>query len=261
MRLAHIGLGLCCAATACGGVTSAPTDAGPSTPYVGYFDAVASEGLAAGFFPTGTVSLAPASSVASLCASPVTVSGDCCSSPHAQTPPSQYVGVGAGTLTVSDGNTMIASMTTSGSGVQYSGVAMPPWQPGDILDVAASGEVVHAFAGSVQVPSTFRAMPGTGGGIIVDRSKDFVQTWTPDTHGDETVRLFLVVSPGTPIVKCQASDQAGQITVPAQLLGSTPAGASVITNVIRSANATVTADNATVYLTASTLITWDGTLK
>lgn len=261
MRVAHIVLGLCCAATACGGVTSTPTDPGPSTPYVGYFDAVASEGLAAGFFPTGTVSLAPASSVASLCASPVTVSGDCCFSAHDLTPPSQYAGVGAGTLTVLDASTVIASMTTSGSSVQYSGVAMPPWQPGDILSVAASGDVVHAFAGSVQVPSTFRATPGTGGGVFVHRCEDFVQTWTPDTHSGETVTLSMVVSPGSPLINCQASDEAGQITIPRQLLGSTPAGASVVTNVIRSANATVTTDNATVYLTAATLITWDGTLQ
>ncbi len=245
----------------CGGVADNAADPGPSTPYVGYVNAVASEDLGAGFFRTGTVSLAPASSVADLCASPVTVSGNCCSSPHDLTPPSQYTGVAAGTLTVSDGSTVIASMTTSGSGVQYSGVAMPPWQPGDILQMAASGDVVHAFAGSVQVPSTFVATPGTGGGVVIDRSKDFITTWTPDTHGGDMVTLGMVVSPGATIINCRASDEAGQITIPAQLLANTSAGASVITNVYRSVNTTVTTANATVYMTAATLITWDGTLQ
>ena len=229
----------CLAATACGGIASSTPDAGPSTPYVGFVRATEGE-LGAGFARTGTVSLAPSTSVASLCASPLTVSGDCCYSPHVLEPPTLSA-VGAGTLTVSDGNAMIARMMPD-STFQYSGAAMPPWNPGDILQVAASGDVVHPFAVSVQTPTAFVATPGTTSGVLIDRSKDFVTTWTPDTHSGEIVALYLVVTPGSEIINCQASDDAGQITIPVSLLANAPAGASVITNVYRSVNTTVTGD-------------------
>jgi len=144
---------------------------------------------------------------------------------------------------------------------QYSGAATPTWNPGDLLHVTGAGGVVHPFEGSVRVPGPFVATPGTGGGVIVDRTKDFVTTWTPDARSGEIVSLYLVASLGTPSINCMAGDEAGEITIPAQLLANAQAGATVITNVYRSANATVTGDNATVYLAASSLITWNGTVQ
>jgi hypothetical protein len=261
MQSRHLVFGLCWAVGGCGGIATGAADAGPGTPYVGYVNALAGEDLGAGFFPVGTVSLTPSTSVASLCASPATVSGECCYSPHVLLPPSQYSGVGAGTLTVSDQSNVIASMTPEGSAVQYLGTATQPWNPGDLLHVTASGGVIHPFEGSLQTPGTFVATPSISQGVVIDRSKDFVATWVRDSNAGETVTLYIVVSPGTLTINCQASDDAGQITIPAELLANTPAGGSIITNQYRDVRATVTADNATVYLAAATVITWNGTLQ
>jgi hypothetical protein len=250
------------AACSCGGIARGAADAGPSTPYVGVFSAGEGFTLNAGFFRTGTASFAPPT-VASSCAAPVTVAGDCCYSPQVLDPPVLPTGIGAGTLTVADGSEVIGSLMPDAQG-QYastSGNGTPLWNAGDLLQVTVSGGEIDAFSASLQTPGMLMATPGAEQGIAIDRSQDFVTTWSPDAHPGETVTLYMTVGVGAvQSINCQASDAAGHLIVPAALLAHAPAEANVITNVYRVANAMAVASNASVSLTARTLVTWTGTI-
>ncbi len=63
------------------------------------------------------------------------------------------------------------------------------------------------------------------------------------------------------VINCLADDAAGRIALPAQLLAEAPSGASIITNVFRSATTLATTDDAAVYLEARSLVTWTGTFQ
>jgi hypothetical protein len=205
------------AACSCGGMTRDTADAGPGTPYVGYFSAGEGYTLNAGFFATGMFSSAVPTSIAGYCAAPVTVSGACCYSPHVLDPPTIPTGIPAGTFTVTDGSEVIASLLPD-TEVQYSMTSAngsPLWSAGDVLKIATSGATVDPFSASIQTPTALVAKPGTEQEVVIDRSQDFVTTWSPDAQQGETVTLYMTVGVGAvQSINCEASDAAGQLTVP-----------------------------------------------
>jgi hypothetical protein len=121
---------------------------------------------------------------------------------------------------------------------------------GDVFDVSAVGSTVSAFAGTLPTPHAFTsvqpAFTSPDEQVSIDPSNDLLVVWVPDTIGGAEVTLEIDGFPGT--VRCAAPDEAGQLTVPSQLLGGlngAGVGAIVMT---RSLRTTLQVGNASVTL-------------
>jgi hypothetical protein len=162
--------------------------------------------------------------------------------------------VSAGTIALSDdGSAIGALMPMPGyNSEESSQTSTLAWKAGDVLDVNATGGVVHAFSGAITAGSPLSVVsPALSGTIAISLSNDLSVSWTPDPlRSDENVAVN--VSAGTStnqvdgLVACRASDAAGEFTIPAALLAMFHAGDHGQLEVARFALATLTGDNAAI---------------
>lgn len=269
--------------TACGGgvEATAPADGGADVAgasYTGYVSASSSSNdyyaISASFIvPDASLDpqrfstlLAPSSS----CPSTDVAVGACCYSAGAQVAATRFY-ASAGVITVNvNGGSTLASMQPfppdpkSPSYYQYYSppTGSPRWTPGDVLVVSASGDAVHAFAGSLH---TVRPLLGVAPALtapVIDRSRDFQINWTPDSQPGEEVSFALELSGGGRIT-CTAGDALGKVTVPSRLLANAGAmdSANVLLERALSSGLASDSDNATVFLEALTFLSGQATFK
>ena len=133
--------------------------------------------------------------------------------------------VSAGTLTVSDGATILATvMPAPVLGLYDENSLMAPafvWAPGDTLTLAGSGATVDAFTLSVVAPAAAAPIqPSFAAPIDVSLSADYIASWTPSNEVCSQVEFNLsqVGEAGAPYITCAVDDSTGTLTVPKELL-------------------------------------------
>ena len=150
-----------------------------------------------------------------------TMTGACCVGSMPGTPSPS---LSAGTIQV--GGNALPPMPEDG-GVAYHSTT-GSWGQNTDLMVAASGDAVKAFAGTVYSPSAptpiSPAPPTTSTTkISIPRSADFVVTWQ---KAGSQAGILVTVQYAATMIQCLAPDSAGTITVPASLLAPIPTGAT-----------------------------------
>jgi hypothetical protein len=148
-------------------------------------------------------------------------------------------GPNAGTITVAAaGNGALATLDPLLPDASYYGSLeyirtdkSTPWSSGATLTVTASGNpsAVHSFTGQLMaggpmagVSPAFKLTADPPGPTVVDQTKDFAISWTPDGNASGAlVELEMIFYPYGGTITCWAPDTAGQFTVPAALF--TPA--------------------------------------
>jgi hypothetical protein len=82
---------------------------------------------------------------------------------------------------------------------------------------------VHAFSGALRTPGLWSGVmqPIGPNAVAVDRSQDFVVSWTPEGQGGESVLLSLqqIRSNGIVTCFCHVPDAASAVSVDTSLLG------------------------------------------
>ncbi len=207
----------------------------------------------------------PSAATSSSCTGAATSPG-CCWQPPADAATTSRAAVatfvGAGTITVKDGATTIATMTQGQQGAYDATSETEPalsWMPGDTLSVSASGGAVTPFAGSLVTvvdvagvtPPLSAVLP-----LAVSVSADFVLRWTPGPVGADDMTLTLTAVSGTRpagTISCGARDSDGALTVPAGLLSRFPPGATGTLSLQRASIAEVSTGNATVVLASQSI--------
>jgi len=135
--------------------------------------------------------------------------------------------ISAGTLTVSDGATTLATLTPPPAPVpalyEESSLTVPgfTWAPGDTLTVAGSGATVDAFTVSVVAPAVLAGTkPSFAAPIPVSLSADYVVSWNPSSETCSQVQFGLsqTGAVATPYITCVVDDAEGTLTVPKALL-------------------------------------------
>ena len=145
-----------------------------------------------------------------------TMMGSCC---YSTSPPATAM-VSAGTVTVDDGTTTIATLTSPDYLASSSETATFTWAPGDTLKVSATGAAFDAFSVKVKAPALLVVtQPSFTGPLAVPLNADYVVTWTPSAETCSQVELGLSQGTGMPSISCVADDSDGKITVPKALLG------------------------------------------
>jgi hypothetical protein len=100
------------------------------------------------------------------------------------------------------------------------------WPPGDTLQVLATGNEVAPFSGNLRAAAALEGVtPPLGSTLIVDHTKPFEISWTPEEKSDATV--LLGIPTGTGICYCDAPDSAGSLVVDASLLSPVSAELSL----------------------------------
>ena len=264
LGLIAVSLGSCCLETSPGGETSggAATTGGSTTtgkPYQGYvtfeFDAQQNDEY--------TCLAAFSRSTSLTTCSGGELQGNCCFLPAAvalanlmNEPPTN---VSAGTITLRDGSSTLASIPFAPGNIFYD-VHSISWNPGDTLGVTANGDAggVDAFSGTIVAPAGFE---GLSPDIIVpfelSRTSSFDLTWTPTSMGTVTFKIGDDAAPGE--IFCTAPGSSGSLIVPAAFLGNFPAGDQVNLELLMANNAALADANATVELTAQVIV--QGTAK
>jgi hypothetical protein len=237
-----------------GTITATRTPAGMTTVYT----------ISGAFIATPDVSI-PDASAAATCPMTGTVSGSCCFVPAAAASDAGAVDGGtvnfdsAGTITVTDGTTAIASLMPASNGgyaISSSNNPSVKWTGGDTLTIAAAGGTVDTFTGSLVTVQDFAGVTPALSfttAATVPLATDFVVTWTPGTGTD--VRLFVDALKGTAqegAITCDAADSAGTVTVPAALLAKLATGDTGVITLTRSNLSTGTDANTTVDLLSTT---------
>jgi hypothetical protein len=132
----------------------------------------------------------------------------------------------AGTITVERPHCggVLATLLYYGNQAEadYSATSQLPWNPGDTLDVVATGGVTP-FSGTLQTGGPIVGLsPATLAGpqpLNVSRSQDFVLTWMPEGKSGESVMVDIrQPSPQSQSCACVAPDSDGKITLGAALL-------------------------------------------
>jgi hypothetical protein len=145
--------------------------------------------------------------------------------------------------------------------------------PSDIDDtvyVAAAGDVVHSFQGSIVVPG-YVVKVVLPVGMVAPRDADLTVSWAPDGPPAERMWLSMPVqrvlhfdagpwadagmTEFAAEIDCDVPDSAGAVVVAAGMLGMLQAGDSAGVSLTRYVVNLVSADNAVVALHASTLFT------
>jgi hypothetical protein len=100
----------------------------------------------------------------------------------------------------------------------YAAVTSQPWDAGDTLQVLAEGNEVAPFSGLLHVGAAIAGLTPPLGStpVIVDHTRAFEISWTPEGNGDATV--LLGIPTGSGICYCDAPDAAGRLVVAAELL-------------------------------------------
>lgn len=128
----------------------------------------------------------------------------------------------AGTLTVDDGKTTIATLTAPPYVATNGTVTSLTWTAGSTLKVSASGATVDAFDLSVVAPALLTGVsPALTAAIKVSKSAKLVVTWTPGTEACSKVTFGLTqtsTSTALPHIGCVVDDSAGTLTVPEELI-------------------------------------------
>jgi hypothetical protein len=153
--------------------------------------------------------------------------GNCCYS----TPPAATAMVSAGTVTVDDGTTTIATLMSPDYVASSSETATFTWAPGDTLKVSATGAAFDAFSVKVKAPALLVVtQPAFTGALAVPLNADYVVTWTPSAETCSQVEFGLSQGTGMPSISCVADDSDGKITVPKAFLAKLTAttGTAVI---------------------------------
>jgi hypothetical protein len=166
--------------------------------------------------------------------------------------------VNAGTLTLQDGTTTLATLPFM-TGMGYTSVnsvttSALTWTAGAMLGVNATGDAsgVASFSGTVVAPARLSGVsPAVMTLTSIARGSDFVLSWT--AAGSSTVLFILLAANGTSpdgLIRCTASSGDGSLTVPAALLGNFQSGDHALVLLTVENNTIITASNATVGLTA-----------
>jgi len=100
----------------------------------------------------------------------------------------------------------------------YAPVSSQPWDAGDSLRVLAQGNEVEPFSALLRTSPALRGVtPPIGSSkVVVDHTRPFEISWTPEGDGDATVLLGIPNATG--ICYCDAPDSAGILVVDANLL-------------------------------------------
>jgi hypothetical protein len=168
--------------------------------------------------------------------------------------------VSAGTITVKDGNTTIASLSPGANGsYNASSYANPSltWNPGDTLGVSAAGGTVHPFNGTITTPAPVTGVSPamSSANITISQSTDFTLSWTPSSSPGSQVTFTLAAVQGGGLdgsVTCVVDDSAGSIIVSKTLLGRfNRSDSPVILDLVRSTSSAAAGDNVTVALSSS----------
>jgi hypothetical protein len=139
--------------------------------------------------------------------------------------------VSAGTLTVTDGTTPVATLNfNTGTNAYPLVMQANPWGAGDTLTWTGDGEVAGTFTGSITAPSAILGPnpdPGANPlGVTIPRNADLMILWTSDALvTSATMRVDLSV--GMPVqfstlIRCEVADSAGSVVVPMSLLSQLP---------------------------------------
>jgi hypothetical protein len=151
-----------------------------------------------------------------------TLVGACCYESEASADASVPVFESAGTITVADGTSTIATLMYPNYAASSTTDATLTWAAGAMLTVTAAGATVGPFTATVPAPVALAGVtPPFSAPIAVKKSSDLVVTWTPGKRACSKVSFDL--SQGgvatMPHIGCVVDDVAGTVTVPASLLG------------------------------------------
>jgi hypothetical protein len=189
----------------------------------------------------------------------------CCASGQRGLPlPQKPPDAGTITLSAADGTTSLSTLVPAafdnGSGhfygtidlgwswfaplSDYAPTASQPWSFGDSLHVLAAGDEIASFSGLLESgPALTGVSPPIGSStVVVDHTRPFELSWTPEENADATV--LLGIPTGTAGCFCDAPDSAGRMVVDANLLS--PVSGEI--TLARLSIATVTSSNATIDL-------------
>jgi len=163
--------------------------------------------------------------------------------------------VGAGTLTVADGDKSLATASFAGYGyhpISSSESSAPGWSPGDVLSLSAAGSAVDSFSGSVVAPPAFTAVSPQLSPTeisVVRLSTDLQLSWSPaDGYaGSVTAQLFDV---NGFYVTCSGPDAAGSLTLPLETFANFAAADTGTLTLSRADSVSIQTLNATVNLSA-----------
>jgi hypothetical protein len=137
-------------------------------------------------------------------------------------------GVSAGSIAISRNGAALGQLSFGPGG--YDPLQDPPtatlaWTAGDTLQVAATGDVVDPFTGSVVAAGLpeILSLPEPHGSVLSmsvaeASSKPTFYTWAPAGPSGAKV-LLVLVDEGTGTLKCLADDAAGVLTLPPDLVG------------------------------------------
>lgn len=162
----------------------------------------------------------------------------------------QSTSIAAGTITLKYVKT-IGTLTPNGTTYpQLSSVTTPSlqWLAGDLVDVSASGDSVHAFGGNVTTATLFaNVSPPLDQSASVSRAQNFTLSWTAATGAID----LEATSANAGYVTCHTPSDSGSITIDASLLTGFANGPGSIV-ITRTTTADVSPDNARVALQSET---------
>jgi hypothetical protein len=203
-----------------------------------------------------------------------TTSGDCCYVPAAQ-PTDAGADAGSPPAPPSAGIVTIAAAADAGTlttmtptGGAYTPVTNPPttsvtWNPGDSLSIAATGDQVHPYSGTLATGALFSGVtPTLDDAMTINRGQDFQITWTSEGLQGETVTLVVSASSvagSHGVITCVVPDSQAQVTVSSSLFGHFSTGDHASVQLLRTVLSKAAADNATIYLEGQVSSTGAGT--
>jgi len=163
----------------------------------------------------------------------------------------------AGTLTVEDGTTSLATLTFSDAGYPSISSFSSPLSrnAGDSFSVSAPGGTVGAFNGSVTAPGTLSGVSpilSISAPPTVQISSDLAVSWATDSTPGELVGVALFHGTKGSIF-CSTTDSSGQVIVASSLLAHFAAGDGLGFEIARTGVTTPSCANASVELNASTM--------
>jgi len=154
----------------------------------------------------------------------------------------------AGTLTIDDNSSLLATLSYDADAGVYStfqaGDDSLSWNPGDSLNVVASGGQIAAFNASVTAPQLLsNVVPALSltSAITVSLSSPFNISWTPSSDGASMNLVLGADSANGGTISCTGPESLGQFTVAASILanyaGATGGTASLTKSVTHSFDA------------------------
>jgi hypothetical protein len=144
----------------------------------------------------------------------------------------------------------------------YDSVGSLSWTPGESLRVAATGDQIHSFSGSLKTGALLAGVsPAMGAApVTVERSRDLEVSWTPVGSGNDEVVLVLeqITGGSVTICTCSTVDSSGHVGVESKLLTQFQTEQQALSSTIllgRTTTTSVSGDNATIALVSENLVT------